>query len=181
MIKESRERPERRANVSKLSQDGNKLVGLCIPYNSPSEGLEFVEIIVPGAFAKSLASGKSAIENRPITFVFRHDDMSEYGDTSTNLKLEDTPDGIRFSLDIPDYAIHLKEAVASGRIKDMSFEFYCIKDRWEDNTRFVVEADLVHISAVPEGAYPMANVSVRNESYKLKNKLLLKKIGVRDK
>jgi phage head maturation protease len=78
MKRESRERPERRAVVSKLMAEGNRLVGLAVPYNSPSEGLDFVEIIEPGAFAKSLASGRSQIENRPITFVFRHDDMSEF-------------------------------------------------------------------------------------------------------
>lgn len=178
--RESRERPERRAIRSDMSQQGNRLEGLAIPYNSPSEGLEFIEIIQPGAFKKSLETGRSATENRPITFVFRHDDMSEYGDTETNLKLQDTEEGVRFTLDIPEYAVHLREAVSSGRIKDMSFEFYCIRDRWEDNTRYVLEADLVHISAVPEGAYPKANVSVRkpiDPNWKLKNKLLHKKLG----
>ncbi len=75
----------------------------------------------------------------------------------------------------------MKEAVASGKIKDMSFEFYCLKDRWDGNERHVIEADLVHISAVPEGAYPAANVSVRktDPNARLKHRAMLLKLGGR--
>lgn len=186
--KESREIPETRAIRSDVATSGNKLTGYAIVFNSPSlpiqeKGKEFVEYILPDAFDTSLKTGRSQIENRPITFVYRHEDMAEYGDTSTNLKLVKDDKGVRFELDIPEYALHLKEAVASGRIRDMSFEFYTIKDRWEDNKRYIELGDLVHISAVPKGAYPEASVQLRqkSETWKLKNIMLRKKIGMKSK
>lgn len=170
MDKENREVPEVRNNEAQVEEKDKTLIGMAIVYNEQSQPLrngsrEFREVIVPGAFDESLATGKSSIENRPITFVFRHDDYSEYGDTATNLKLFNEARGVRFELDIPEYAKHLKEAIKEKRITGMSFEMYVIKDRWEGNVRYIEKADLTHIAAVPKGAYSSAKVEIRDINY----------------
>lgn len=167
MILESRELPEKREIVSDIREQGKTLTGYAIVFNSPSKILrdndhgEFTEIILPGAFDASLATGRSSIKNQAVSFVWRHDAMSEYGNTETNLKLEKDDYGIKFTLDLPEYANNLREVVSTGRATGMSFEFYVLKDRWEGQTRYVESGDLVHLSVVPNPAYAAASVEVR--------------------
>lgn len=157
-----------------LQVNNNKLKGYAVVYNAttagavPIGGVMLRERIDTGAFTDSL--GKN------IPFTFHHKDFAEYGDTkSGTLRLNEDSKGIAFELDLPPYANVLKEQIASGAIRGMSFGFTARAITVDkDNIRHIVKADLLHISPVYSPAYPQTSIElVQRNMLSVKRKQLL--------
>lgn len=179
---------EIRSIRSKISSNGGKLEGYAALYGSPSHvlserGRKFVEIIAPKAFERTLKA------NPDITAHWTHDEDARppLGRTTAGtLKLTSDSRGLHFSLDLPEWAADIKEAVARGDVDGMSFQFSGERDSWEQrdgvNYRTLHDLDLSHIAVVVRPAYPDAFAEVRSkvevpeidnnlDTYKLKLKL----------
>ena len=90
-------RIERRAAVEVRAASGRRLVGLAAPFNSPTQIGGFREVILPGSFRASLASGAD------VRALVDHDDDKLLGRTrSGTLRLAETGKGLEFELDVPD-------------------------------------------------------------------------------
>jgi len=158
-----RELLQLRENDTVPAMAGERLTGYAVVYNQQSRLITdwagtYYEVIEPGAFDESLKNGN-------VSFVYRHSDNSEYGDTaSQTLTLTSDEKGIRFDLQLPAYARTLREAVTSGAVKGMSFGFHADQVVWKDGVRHVVKGRLEHISAVTNPpAYPQASVALKKQ------------------
>lgn len=155
----------RQSDSAPLTVNGSTVRGLAIVYNSPSQPLsdwlegDFVEYVRPGAFRS--AFGKD------ILALWGHVEAVRppLGRTSSGtLQLEDTPEGVRFVLDLPTSAGDILEAVNRRDVKGVSWGAYVIKDRWtqvkdEVLVREILEAELVEISLVNRPAYEATSVT----------------------
>ena len=81
-----------------LKATGNKtLHGIAAVFNSEANLGTFSEVIRPGAFAKSLATGSN------IRALYHHDGSALLGTTrGGTLQLRETPQGLAFELALPD-------------------------------------------------------------------------------
>jgi HK97 family phage prohead protease len=161
---------EIRSLQSDLTSDGRKIVGI-IPYNSDSNviserGRKFVERIHPGAFNRSL-------EQPPlgdITAHYTHNEeaMPPLGRTSSGtLRLSGNDEiGLRFWIDLPQWADHIRESVQRGDIGGVSFKMGNIAYDWSRRGDMPVgtirSADLHHIALVLRPAYPGSHAAVRS-------------------
>lgn len=157
MVKYHRAKQERKFNaeIRAIEQDGKKILTGLIPYNSASEDMGFIEIIKPGAFAKSI------IEMKRIFALWNHDNRQVLGNTENGtLKLTDTPAGLVAEVVLNDtsYAQDAWLQVQSGNVITMSFSFSTIKEDFdysgEKPIRYLIEVRLYEVSfGVPFPAY----------------------------
>lgn len=126
----ARDREERRQDVRLRAElNGNKLVGYASVYNQVgriSNGN--LERIAPGAFSKVLNDS-----NTDVLALMHHDKQKVLGrQSSGTVRLRENPDGLYFEIDLPDtsYANDLKNLVARGDIKGMSFGYEPKHSEW---------------------------------------------------
>jgi len=140
---------ERRAYELRAELDGQRVSGLAVPYERESLPLPFTEIIRAGAFRESLTS-------RNIGMYVEHDSGRVLANTrSGTLRLEETPEGIRFAAMLPatQDGNDVRALLDAGIYSQMSFGFIATEDEWEKNTRYVNRAELFEISIVHNAAY----------------------------
>jgi len=145
---------------------GNTLTGHAAVFNSPADLGEFAEVIRPGAFARSLASGAS------VAALYHHDSMALLGTTkSGTLELREDNHGLAFSLELPSttYARDLAELVKRGDVSGCSFGFTVPDggDRWEQRSngkplRELLAVDLREVTITSVPAYPDTSVALRS-------------------
>ncbi|MEO8082700.1 MAG: HK97 family phage prohead protease, partial [Ardenticatenales bacterium] len=146
---------------------GNRLAGYAARFDSVSEllsekGRTFREVIRPGAFAATLRS------SAPILALWNHgrDGRPPLGRTPTTLRLWEDAEGLRFELDLPASAGDVRESVARGDVRGMSFAMRKERDKWgwKDGVAFreIFGLDLVEISPVVTPAYSQTSVGVRS-------------------
>jgi HK97 family phage prohead protease len=141
------------------AQDGKRFIDGVLPYNSRSEVLwDFVEVIAPGAFSKTLNDGAD------IKCFWGHDETDILGTRKNGtLVLNDQPDGLHFSVELRDTEIakdHF-EAVKRGDVTGVSFGFIATREEWDETqdpaVRTLKEMRLLEISpGVAFAAYPGA-------------------------
>src|SRR5262245_49385981 len=147
--------------------DGTKVItGYAAMFNSPSQDLgEFVEVIKPGAFTKSLANGAD------VRCLFNHDESMVLGRTTAGtLRLSEDSVGLRFECELGNqsYATDLYESIKRGDINQCSFGFYCTADRWVQISeapgvmREVLEAEVFDVSPVTFPAYQATSLNARS-------------------
>jgi HK97 family phage prohead protease len=144
--------------------NGRSITGCAIVYNSRSEDLGgFVEIVSPGALAKTLAASR-------IKLLFDHDSGHVLGSIQAKtLSLTDTERGLEFQCDPPEttWANDLLVSLNRGDINQCSFGFNVVNDKWEKvngvMVRTLQEIDVFEISIVAFPAYPASSVSVRSK------------------
>ena len=148
----------------RMSQDGKKLAGVAARYNVRSKpGLGFDEIIMPGAFDRSLEAGDDVVA------LFNHDPNQILGrrDSGT-LRITSDSEALRFEVDLPEHRADLRELVARGDIREMSFGFVVQDDTWNNEdgqrVRHLNRVRLIDISPVVEAQYPSTSVSLRNNA-----------------
>lgn len=148
----------------RMSQDGKKLAGVAARYNVRSKpGLGFDEIIMPGAFDRSLDAGDDVVA------LFNHDPNQILGrrDSGT-LRITSDSEALRFEVDLPEHRSDLRELVARGDIREMSFGFVVQDDTWKNEdgqrVRHLNRVRLIDISPVVEAQYPSTSVSLRNNA-----------------
>lgn len=147
----------------------NRVRGYAAVFNSPSEilaerGRVFREVILPGAFQRSIASAD-------VLALWQHglDARPPLGRTAAQtLRLFEDAKGLAFELDLPDSAADVREAIARRDVWGMSFAMRNEKDRWSRRDgrdwREVSDLDLKEISVVIIPAYPATSVGFRDTS-----------------
>lgn len=153
---------ERRAATS-LRAEGRRLEGLAAPFDSPTTIGDFQEVIRPGAFRRSLLAG------RDILALADHDPSKVLGRTrSGTLRLAETPQGLSFSLDLPETQVgrDLLALAERGDLGGMSFGFNVTDEAWPSaKVRELREVELVEISVVQAfPAYSATSVNARSRS-----------------
>ena len=144
--------------------DGMQFSGYAAVFNSDSEPLPFIEQIAPGAFKRSLSSGR---EIR----MFNNHNTDQVLATTKNATLSLTEDdrGLKVDATLPDTTLgrDLSTLIADGTVHSMSFGFSVPQggDSWSaDGSSRVLREVVLHEVSVVQGfpAYPdTAGATVR--------------------
>ena len=162
---------ERRCSAATFevrAEEGNSrhVVGYASVFDSPSTGLNFREIIKPGAFdGVIMASDVLALLNHDISRGVLA--RSNKGVGSLKLSIDDT--GLKYELDAPNFALgdELIEGIHRGDIRSSSFAFTVKEERWEkqaDGTyiRYIDKIDrLFDVSPVYQPVYEATTCDLR--------------------
>jgi hypothetical protein len=165
---------------SKEDRNTVKLKGLAVPYNqlsdNPIPGMPKVkERILPGAFKRSIESGKD------IMMLWNHELKYIFGRTTKGtLSLNEGVDGIHFDNEPPDsgWAKDLIPSIKRGDYTNMSFSF---KDDVPplmtlengEYVRNVRQATLYEISLVPFAVYETTSIGMRSAEFMVMDDVVL--------
>lgn len=138
------------------------ITGYAAVFNSKTSiGDYFEEVIMPGAFARSLS------ENGDIRALFNHNWDNVLGRTkSGTLRLEEDERGLRFEIELPNTSVgrDLAESMSRGDINQCSFGFWITEETWdysvEPALRTIHEVELYEISIVSLPAYDDTEASL---------------------
>lgn len=144
-----------------IDGEPNIIEGYAAVFNSETIiGDYFKEVIMPGAFSKTIASGDARA-------LFNHDWGNVLGRAkSGTLKLEEDERGLKFEVDLPNTTVarDLKESMKRGDINQCSFGFFPTEETWEYATepalRTINEVELFEVSVVSLPAYDDTEVSI---------------------
>ena len=139
--------------------------GYAAVFDSPSEPLPFIETIRPGAFRRSLNSGREVR-----MFVNHNSDLVLGSTRSGTIEVSEDDFGLLVQGVLPDtsYGRDLSTLMQRGDVASMSFGFSVPKggDSWSDdgNSRELRELILHEVSVVTGWpAYPATDASVRTD------------------
>jgi HK97 family phage prohead protease len=141
-------------------EDGQKTFsGYAALFNTPSDGMQFTEIIAPNAFTRTLkrvADGK-----KMISFLFGHDETRALATTASGrLTLTEDARGLKVEAKLdpadPDAASVISKLTHEARSMGMSFGFSIPKngDVWEEAVRTLNEINLFEVSVLSAGQTP---------------------------
>lgn len=133
--------------------------GYAAVYNKPSVpmqfagvggGRRFIEVIEPGAFRDSLATG-------PDVALLNNHDMTGIPLARTSagtMRLAEDDHGLRVSAELPDNAagIVMRDAIARGDIRGMSFRFGNARDRWSRSGKYQLRS-ITQLDLGPEVSF----------------------------
>lgn len=148
-----------------LQASGKTLHGYAAVFNSEANLGTFSEVIRPGAFAKSLATGSN------IRALYQHDGTALLGTTrGGTLQLREDAKGLAFTLALPDtsHGRDLAILVDRGDVAGCSFGFRVAPggDRWEERgstmVRELLDVDLAEITLTSDPAYQDTSVALRS-------------------
>lgn len=129
-----------------------------------TEQMGFREQIARGAF-------RDAVKTDDVRALFNHDPNVVLGRTSSgSLRLANTQDGLRYSIDLPDTAAARDVAalIKRGDVTGSSFGFRVLDDDWDDKQdpplRTIRKVELYDVSPVTFPAYPQTSVSARSKA-----------------
>ena len=156
--------------------DGSlKIAGYAATFNSEATGLNFREVIAPGAFKRTLST-----EN-PVFLLVNHD-MEQLPLASTKsgtLQLSEDKVGLRMEANLDPSnprAQELASALKRGDVDKMSFAFTVAPggDTREEGLRTLTDLDLYEVSIVTLPAYDSTSVGLRNanDDTSLRHRLL---------
>ena len=144
---------------------GRRVEGYALLFNTPSDGLNFEEIILPGAL-------DGVIERSNVFALLNHDASrgilarSKYGKGKLTLEIDSR--GLRYSFEAPNTHLgdELLEYLKRGDISESSFAFTVKEDIWEKvgtKTRRTIKRfdELFDVSPVYNAAYSKTTVSAR--------------------
>ena len=142
-----------------LQASGRTLTGYAAVFNADTRVGDFIERIAPGAFIRSLESG------RDVLALADHDPKTVLGRTSSGtLALSEDSHGLAFTLTLPDTTAgrDLAALAARGDLGGMSFGFVPADEVWTGDTRELREVELHEVSVVQGWpAYPQTSVALR--------------------
>ena len=143
-----------------IQASGRTLTGYAAVFGAETRVGDFIEKIKPGAFTRSLESG------RDVLALADHDPSAVLGRTSSGtLALHEDAHGLAFTLHLPDTTKgrDLAALAARGDLGGCSFGFVATDEEWHGNTRELREVELHEVSVVQSWpAYPQTTVSLRN-------------------
>ena len=148
-----------------LTAKGKTLSGYAAVFNSEANLGDFQELIRPGAFAKSLATGSN------VRALYHHQGDALLGTTKGGtLQLREDAKGLAFSLDLPDtsHGRDLAVLVARGDVSGCSFGFRVAAggDRWEQRgaqlVRELLAVDLMEVTLTADPAYTDTSIAMRS-------------------
>src|SRR3954451_22690798 len=148
-------------DLIELRAAGRRLEGYAAVFNVPAKiGGRFREIVLPGAFTRSLARGSDVLA------LVDHDPTRLLGRTSSGtLRLAEDTRGLHFEIDAPDTQLG-RDIITLAERRDlggMSFGFIVKEDHWPSRDhREVRTVDLVEISVVQAfPAYQETSIAAR--------------------
>jgi HK97 family phage prohead protease len=148
----------RTAGGLEVRDDGRTLVGLAVPYNTPTRIGSYVEEFTRGAFATA--------DPTRVPVLAQHDHQSL--PIGRALSLTETDQGLSVELHVSDtqFGNDVLTLVRDGALTGLSIGFRPVRDQWNPTHDHVVRqlVDLVEVSAVPFPAYDTARIAaVRSE------------------
>jgi uncharacterized protein len=175
--KDSADRDRRwNANIPTITRasgsDGpGKIGGIAAPYYDGRDGTEYqlwrdtYERYAPGAFADAIAG------QNDVRALKNHDDSILLGrTTSGTLRLWDSPEGLRYEVDLPDTTGGRDVAIEiqRGDMTGSSIGFTVLEEKWESRSdgaevRTILKAKLWDVSPVTYPAYAATQVSTRSQ------------------
>ena len=162
------------------TEDGSlRIAGYAATFNKEADGLNFREVIAPGAFTRALAS------EDPVFLLINHDmeGVPLASTQSGTLQLRQDKTGLYIEAELDPAnprAQELSSALRRGDMNKMSFAFTVASDgqKKEDGLRTLTEIErLYEVSVVTLPAYSSTTVGMRNADDDLeikKRKLALK-------
>jgi HK97 family phage prohead protease len=147
------------------TEDGTlKISGYAATFNNEATGLNFREVIAPGAFKRTLQG------DNPIFLLVNHD-MEQLPLASTRsgtLVLSEDSVGLRMDATLDPLnprAAELASALSRGDVDKMSFAFTVAPggDTRSDGLRTLTDLDLYEVSVVNLPAYDATSVGLRSE------------------
>lgn len=154
------------AEVRSISTDDGSLRigGYAAQFNKEATGLNFREMIAPGAFTRALKSAE------PVFLLVNHDtDQLPLASTqSGTLVLSEDEVGLRMEATLDPSnprAAELASALTRGDVDKMSFAFTVAPggDIREDGLRTLTDLNLFEVSVVTWPAYDASSVGMRSE------------------
>lgn len=150
--------------VRDSSGDGMTFAGYAAVFDSPSEPLPFIETIRPGAFKRSLSSG------REVRMFSNHNTDHVLGSTRAGtLRLSEDARGLRVEADLPDTTVGRDLAILMrrGDVHSMSFGFSVPRggdSRSQDGSSRELREVILHEVSVVTGfpAYAATSAAVRS-------------------
>lgn len=150
---------------SVATDDGSlRIGGYAAQFNKEATGLNFREMIAPGAFKRSLQSGE------PVFLLVNHDtDQLPLASTqSGTLVLSEDEVGLRMEATLDPSnprAAELASALTRGDVDKMSFAFSVAPggDTREEGLRTLTDLNLFEVSVVTWPAYDASSVGMRSE------------------
>lgn len=162
---QSAERITMEAEIRAVGQvDENfKIAGYAATFNQEATGLNFREMIAPGAFSRSLST------DNPVFLLVNHDtDQLPLASTqSGTLRLSEDQHGLKMEADLDmknPRAAELASAIERGDVNKMSFAFSVGPDGQtkENGLRTLTDLDLYEVSAVTWPAYNSTSLGARS-------------------
>jgi HK97 family phage prohead protease len=146
------------------TDDGTlRIGGYAATFGNEATGLNFREVIAPGAFTRTLAADNAI-------FLLVNHDMEQLPLASTKsgtLRLSEDSVGLRMEADLDPNnprAVELASALSRGDVDKMSFAFTVAPggDTREEGLRTLTDLDLYEVSVVNLPAYEATAVGMRN-------------------
>jgi Escherichia/Staphylococcus phage prohead protease len=154
---------ERRSSSLEVRAKNRRLEGYCATFGTEARIGDFIESILPGAFAASLSGD--------IVALLDHDAGRLLARTrSKTLRLAEDSKGLAFDLDIPNTSAGNDALVLAERndLAGCSFGFVVPRggESWNGNKRTLTNVDLREISIISGGwpAYEGTEVIARNRN-----------------
>lgn len=156
---------EIRAGTGLALPKPGKLAGYAAVFDSPADLGPFVEVVRPGAFARSLRQPGAVLA------LYDHERRSVLGRVSAGtLRLQEDAKGLAFELDLPDTSVgrDLAVLVQRGDVAGCSFGFVTPDkgDAWTTRgdklMRELRDVTLHEITVTPTPAYPDTEVAMRS-------------------
>ncbi len=149
----------------RAASDTSRISGYAAVYNSPTNiGGDFEEVILPGAFRRTLAEGAD------VRALVNHDENLVLGRTASGtLRLREDSKGLFFECDLPDTstANDLRTLIKRNDVNQCSFGFYAMAQNWVEQgsgiiRRELTDVELFDVSIVTYPAYSDTSVSARS-------------------
>lgn len=162
------------------TEDGSiRIGGYAATFNQEATGLNFREMIAPGAFTRTLQSGN------PVFLLVNHDmgELPLAATQSGTLQLSEDRIGLRMEADLDPSnprAAEVASALRRGDVSKMSFAFSVAEggQTREEGLRTLTDLDLYEVSIVTLPAYDSTTVGMRSAQEDLelaKRKLAIKR------
>lgn len=170
------------------TEDGSvRIGGYAATFNKEATGLNFREVIAPGAFTRTLQT------EMPVFLLVNHDmgELPLAATQSGTLKLSEDRIGLRMEADLDPSnprAAEVASALRRGDVSKMSFAFTVAEggQTREEGLRTLTDLDLYEVSIVTMPAYDSTTVGLRAaqedlELQKLKLAVKVKQYSLRQK
>lgn len=162
------------------TEDGSiRIGGYAATFNKEATGLNFREVIAPGAFTRTLQTGN------PVFLLVNHDmgELPLAATQSGTLQLSEDRIGLRMEADLDPSnprAAEVASALRRGDVSKMSFAFSVAEGGQirEEGLRTLTDLDLYEVSVVTLPAYDSTTVGLRSAQDDLelaKRKLAIKR------
>jgi HK97 family phage prohead protease len=163
--------------------DGSlRIGGYAATFNKEATGLNFREVIAPGAFKRTLAT------DNPVFLLINHDmeGLPLASTRSGTLTLTEDEVGLRMDAELDPMnprAQELTSALRRGDVDKMSFAFTVAADGdiRSEGLRTLTDLDLYEVSVVTLPAYDSTTVGMRSEQEEDDLELRKKKLSVSQK